>query len=161
MYPAQCCWRSMPSSIILLLHTGHEKNCMLLPNFLFACLQSNPCTHSFIQQMSIECFPYAQWEAEGYRTNEDEVPALMGPAIWWLPLPSSSTSPSLLLGDYLWFYTPPTFLVTSASWKVIFILIILCSLLFLFQLGDLVSCRASDVSSLRAESLFGPRGSWT
>lgn len=53
------------------------------------------------------------------------------------------------------------FLVISTSWKMIFILIILCSIFFLAQWGDPVNFRPSDVSSLRAGSPFGPSTSWS
>lgn len=142
---------------ILLSHLGYGMNSLLF--LTFVCLQSNPCC-SFIYSTSIsECFPYARREAEGYRILGRKIKtwSLLSQALpssdnCCLPmLPLLPSSSSIVCESTL--FQP--FLVTSASWKVILILIILCSVFFLAELGDIVNFRPSHVSSLRAGSLFG------
>lgn len=53
---------------IIITHRGWKELPVILQLFS-VCLQSNPCTQSFIQQV-FECSPYAQQEAEGYENKD-------------------------------------------------------------------------------------------
>lgn len=127
-----------------------------------SCLHS--FNYSFIYSTNIywlfSVFHAWGWEMQGGRIKtwsllQEVLPPsnnCLLPNLPLLPCSSYSNHESTLLQP---------FLVISTSWKMIFILIILCSIFFLAQWGDPVNFRPSDVSSLRAGSPFGPSTSWS
>lgn len=139
----------MHLNITLSLHMGDGNNSLLFPNLQCVFNQIHVVIRSFNKYLlSAFLIPGTRWRDTG-RRNKAMVPALSlddNCCLHILPL---------FLSSSIIFYESAllqSFLVTSTSWKVILILIILCSMFFLAKPGDTVNCRPLDVSSLRAGS---------